>query len=116
MSEQENFERIFGILQRLVASVEDLSQQVTSLEAKDAITKPLWQEMRADQQRILERMDQTEAHLLRQDEKIAALNEKVEIGFHKLGDKLDHLVLDYYELRTDVRDLNRRVTRLEPVR
>jgi predicted nuclease with TOPRIM domain len=129
MSEQENFERIYGILQQLVAGVDDLRNRVGALEAKDAITKPLWQEMRADQQRILERMDSIETHLQRQDErldrieaglaqqdeKIVALDEKVTVGFRKLGDKFEHIVMDYYELHSDMRDLQRRVTQPEPV-
>lgn len=108
MSEQENSERIYGILQQLLSSVENLNDRVGVLETKDGITKPLWQEMRADQQQIL-------GILQRQDIKINALEEKMEVGFRKLGDKFDHLALDYYDLHADVRDLQRRVTHLEPV-
>jgi chromosome segregation ATPase len=115
MSEQENFERIYGILQQLVTGVEDVRNRVGALEAKDAITKPLWQEMRADQQRILERMerietrmDGIETHLQQQDEKMGD-------EFRKIKDKFDLLLEDILAWRADVRDLKRRVTTLESV-
>ncbi len=122
MSEQENFERIYGILQRLVVGVEDLSERMTALEAKDAITKPLWQEMRADQQRILDRMDRIEAHLQRQDERMDRIEahlqqqgEKMEEGFRKLNSKQDVLNEERLDLRAEFRSLEKRVTRLEPI-
>lgn len=115
LNNQENFKKVFAILESVVSGLSNLESRVAALETKDAITKPLWQEMRADQQRILDilqehsaRMDHLEAHLQHQDEKMAA-------GFRKLEDKFDHLALDYYDLHADVIDLKRRLTRLEPV-
>ncbi len=129
LNNQENFKKVFAILESVVSGLSKLESRVAALEAKDAITKPLWQEMRADQQHILNvlqehgarmdrietRMSDLETHLQQQDEKIARIDEKLTVGFRKLGDKFDLLAQDYYDLHADVVDLNRRVTQLEPV-
>ncbi len=93
------------------------------------VTKPLWEEMRAEQTRLLEilqshtdrmtqveeHLQQLEKHLQQQDEKNSSLEEKIELGFRRLGDKIDVLNQDGLEVRADVRHLDRRVSRLEPV-
>ncbi len=128
-SDSEKLNQILTISRNVIAGLNQLDTRIAVLEAKDAITKPLWQEMRADQQHILNvlqehgaRMDRIETsmsdlgtHLEQQDEKIARIDEKLTVGFRKLGDKFDLLAQDYYDLHADVVDLNRRVTRIEPV-
>jgi len=122
ISDSEKLNQLLTSSRNIIAGLNQLDARITVLEAKDVITKPLWQEMRTDQQRVLDlleqqntRMTNIEARLQQQEEKLTALDEKVEVGFRKLGDKFDHLALDYYDLHADMRDLQRRVTRLEPV-
>ncbi len=126
MSDSEKLNHLLVMSRNIISGLNQLDARLTTVEIEVASlkagTNPFWQVMHDRQQQIWEtlqehsaRMDRIEAHLQRQDEKMAALDEKVEVGFHKLGDKLDQLVLDYYELHTDVRNLHRRVTRLEPV-
>ncbi len=128
-SDSEKLNQILTISRNVIAGLNQLDARIAVLEVKDAITKPLWQEMRADQQHILNvlqehgaRMGRIETsmsdlgtHLEQQDEKIARIDEKLTVGFRKLGDKFDLLAQDYYDLHADVVDLNRRVTRIEPV-
>ncbi len=140
MSDSEKLTQLLAISRNVIAGLNQLDARVTTVEndlaALKAGTNPFWQVMHDQQQQTLtllqehstllqehstllqehsERMDRMEAHLQQQDEKLAGLDEKMTTGFRKLGEKFDQLVLDYYELRTDIRDLNRRVTRLEPV-
>lgn len=122
MSDSEKLTQLLTISRNIITGLNQLDTRITTLEAKDVVTKPLWQEMRADQQRILERMDRIEVHLQQQDERMDRIeahlkqqDEKMDAGFRKLGDKFDLMAQDYYDLRADVVDLKRRVTRLEPV-
>lgn len=122
MSDSEKLTQLLTISRNIITGLNQLDTRITALEAKDVVTKPLWQEMRADQQRILERMDRVEVHLQQQDERMDRIeahlkqqDEKMDAGFRKLGDKFDLMAQDYYDLRADVVDLKRRVTRLEPV-
>ena len=144
LNNQENFKKVFAILESVVSGLSNLESRVAALEAKDAITKPLWQEMRADQQRILdilqehsarmdhleahlqqqdERMDRIEVHLQRQDEKIASLENKmdgleikVEDGFFRISDKFEMLTEKWIESQLELRYVKRRVERLESVK
>jgi predicted nuclease with TOPRIM domain len=129
MSDSEKLNQVLTISRNIIAGMNQMDARISVLEAKEVVTKPLWQEMRADQKRLLDilqehsnilqehraKLEQIEGHLQQQDEKIAELDEKVGVGFRKLGDKFEHLALDYYDLHADARDLQRRVTRLEPV-
>ena len=123
LSNQENFKKVFAMLDTLISGLGHLEARVAALEAKDAITRPLWQEMRADQQRMLEHMDKVEAHLQRQDEKIAQLENKmdhleikVEDGFFKINDKFEMLTEKWIETQLELRYIKRRVDRLETVK
>lgn len=125
----DKLDHLIAMVRNIIAGLNSLDTRLDALEKKDMVTKPLWQEMRAEQTRLLEilqshtdRMDQVEEHLQQlekhlqqQDEKNSSLEEKIELGFRRLGDKIDVLNQDGLELRADVRHLDRRVSRLEPV-
>lgn len=140
MSDSEKLNHVLTMSRNIVAGMNQLDARLTALENElvslKAGTNPFWQIMHDQQAQMLvllqdqtgrierletpvqqqaERMDRIEAQLQQQDAKSVVLGEKIEVGFRKLGDKLDQLVLDYYEVHTEVRDLHRRVTRLEPV-
>ena len=125
----DKLDHLIAMVRNIIAGLNSLDTRLDALEKKDMVTKPLWQEMRAEQTRLLEilqshtdRMDQVEEHLQQlekhlqqQDEKNSSLEEKIELGFRRLGDKIDVLNQDGLELRADVRHLDRRVSRLKPV-
>ena len=125
----DKLDQLMAMGRNIISGLNSLDTRLDALEKKDMVTKPLWQEMRAEQTRLLEilqshtdRMDQVEEHLQQlekhlqqQDEKNSSLEEKIELGFRRLGDKIDVLNQDGLELRADVRHLDRRVSRLEPV-
>jgi archaellum component FlaC len=126
MSDSEKLTQLLAISRNVIAGLNQLDARLTTVENElsslKAGTNPFWQVMHDQQAQILatvqdhtDRIEQMETHLKQQDEKIAALDEKVTVGFRKLGDKFEHIVMDYYELHSDVRDLKRRVTTLEPV-
>ena len=111
----DKLDQLMAMGRNIISGLNSLDTRLDALEKKDMVTKPLWQEMRAEQTKLLEilqshtdRMDQIEKHLQQQDE-------KMESGFRRLGDKIDVLNQDGLELRADVRHLDRRVSRLEPV-
>ena len=111
----DKLDQLMAMGRNIIAGLNSLDTRLDALEKKDMVTKPLWQEMRTEQNKLLEilqshtdRMDQIEKHLQQQDE-------KMESGFRRLGDKIDVLNQDGLELRADVRHLDRRVSRLEPV-
>lgn len=121
-SNQANFQKVFALLDTLISGLSNLEARVATLEAKDAITRPLWQEIRADQQRIVERLGNIEAHLLRQDERIDRIeahlqqqDDKMEDGFRKLNDKFEIMSEEWFETRADLKHLKRRVTQLESI-
>ena len=118
----DKLDQLMAMGRNIIAGLNSLDTRLDALEKKDMVTKPLWQEMRTEQNKLLEilqshtdRMDQIEKHLQQQDEKNASLEEKIELGFRRLGDKIDVLNQDGLELRADFRHLDRRVSRLEPV-
>ena len=125
----DKLDQLMAMGRNIISGLNSLDTRLDALEKKDMVTKPLWQEMRAEQTKLLEilqshtdRMDQVEEHLQQlekhlqqQDEKNSSLEEKIELGFRRLGDKIDVLNQDGLELRADVRHLDRRVSRLEPV-
>lgn len=122
MSDSEKLDHVLTISRNVIAGLNQLDARIAVLEAKDAITKPLWQEMRADQKRILDilqehgaRMDRIETHLQQQDERFAQWDEQMDIRFSKLTDKFELLQEDTLEWRAGVRDLKRRIIRLEPI-
>lgn len=112
MSTNEKIDQLFIMMRNVISGMNNLDMRMTTIEQElaslKAGTNPFWQAMQDQQRQILENL---QAHSARMDR----LEEKVDTGFRKLGDKFDHLVQDYYDLHADVRDLNRRVTRLEPV-
>ncbi len=126
MSTDEKIDQLFLMTRNVIQGMNQLDARMTLLEQNQtafaielaslkAGTNPFWQVMHDRQQQIWEtlqehstRMDRIEAHLQRQDE-------KMDEGFRKLKDKFDLLLEDTLEWRADVRDLKRRVTRLEPV-
>ena len=120
---QANFQKVFAMLDTLISGLGQLEARVAAREVKDAITRPLWQEIRADQQRMLEHLDKVEAHLQRQDEKTAQLENKmdhleikVEDGFFKINDKIEMLTEKWIETQLELRYIKRRVDRLETVK
>lgn len=122
MSDSEKLDHVLTISRNVIAGLNQLDARIAVLEAKDAITKPLWQEMRADQKRILDilqehgaRMDRIETHLQQQDERFAQWDEQMDIRFSKLTDKFELPQEDTLEWRAGVRDLKRRIIRLEPI-
>lgn len=133
MSTDEKIDQLFLMTRNVIQGLNQLDARMTVLEQSlaslKAGTNPFWQVMHDRQQQIWEtlqdhsarldrieaRMDGHEAHLQQQDEQLARLEEKVTVGFRKLGDKFDLLTQDYYDLHADVVDLRRRVTRLEPI-
>lgn len=125
----DKLDHLIAMVRNIISGLNSLDTRLDALEKKDMVTKPLWEEMRAEQTRLLEilqshtdrmtqveeHLQQLEKHLQQQDEKNSSLEEKIELGFRRLGDKIDVLNQDGLEVRADVRHLDRRVSRLEPV-
>ena len=119
MTDSEKLSQLLTISRNVIAGMNQMDARLTAVEndlaSLKAGTNPFWQVMHDQQVKILAtvqdhtgRIERIEAHLKKQDEKMDA-------GFRKLGDKFDLMAQDYYDLRADVVDVNRRVTRLEPV-
>lgn len=119
MSTDEKIDQLFVMMRNVISGMNNLDTRMTTIEQElaslKAGTNPFWQAMHDQQLKILEnlqdhtaRIERLEAHLQQQDE-------KMEDGFRKLKDKFDLLLEDTLEWRADVRDLKRRVTRLEPI-
>ena len=119
MTDSEKLSQLLTISRNVIAGMNQMDARLTAVEndlaSLKAGTNPFWQVMHDQQVKILAtvqdhtgRIGRIEAHLKKQDEKMDA-------GFRKLGDKFDLMAQDYYDLRADVVDVNRRVTRLEPV-
>lgn len=133
MSENEKLDQILTVLRNVISGLNGLDNRIATLEndlaSLKAGTNPFWQVMHDQQRKILEnlqdhtaRIERLEAHLQQQDERMDRIeahlqqqDKKIEDGFRKLKDKFDLLLEDTLEWRADVRDLQRRVTRLEPI-
>ena len=119
MNDSEKLNQLLAISRNVIAGLNQLDARVTNVENElaslKAGTNPFWQAMHDQQQQIWEtvqdhtvRIERLETHLQQQDE-------KMDEGFRKIKDKFDLLLEDILDWRADVRDLKRRVTRLEPV-
>lgn len=119
MNDSEKLNQLLAISRNVIAGLNQLDARVINVENElaslKAGTNPFWQAMHDQQQQIWEtvqdhtvRIERLETHLQQQDE-------KMDEGFRKIKDKFDLLLEDILDWRADVRDLKRRVTRLEPV-
>ena len=88
-----NFERLSGGLQTLKIDVEGLKSEV---------------------QGLTQRVERLEGEARSVQTELTELSDRVLLGFRKLDARMEVLSATWLEVRTDMRDLNRRVDRIQP--
>ncbi|MEP7340637.1 MAG: hypothetical protein ABI977_23095 [Acidobacteriota bacterium] len=138
LSEMKQMKTEIGQTKAIVLSVESrLTALETRVEDRLKDTRPIWQAIRAETEKLVQqyaqlderlgRVEEQNAQIIQQqsqfDERLSSVEEQnkhliqqnTEFGMqlHKFGEKIDTLVEDVYEVRAENRYLRKRISALE---
>ncbi|MBC7910309.1 MAG: hypothetical protein H7Y30_07405 [Pyrinomonadaceae bacterium] len=105
MPDDRSFEgRVFARFDALDTSMRDFDSRLKQLEAKSYDTKPIWEN-------ALKEITETRAEMR---EGLEKLRVEIEAGSRRVERKIDILNQNILDVRADQRELEERVTKLEP--
>lgn len=106
-----------GGLEELIRSVQALRTEITELnqkvEARLHDTRPIWEKVQADLAQLQEGQQRLEAGQKQLGERLEALRDETRTGLRNLKRDMGTLSEMFVEVRSEYRDLDRRVYRLE---